>query len=74
MGHLALLLCVIIVAQTARDIFKEIYPTKKEVIELREELSELQERYGKIDLEKLYAMRSDINAIKMSIPTPRRSR
>jgi len=74
MEGLLILLSVVIVAQTVKDIFEKIYPTKKELLGLKDELSVLKEKYNKIDIEKIEALRSDMNAIKMGTPTPRRSR
>ena len=74
MEGLLILLSVVIVAQTVKDIFEKIYPTKKELLDLKDELSALRAKYEKIDMDKIDSLRGDLNSLKMSTPAPRRSR
>jgi len=71
MGSLAAVICVIIVAQVVRDIFKEVIPNKRELIELQDKVSGLEARLAKVDVKKLEAMRGDIQALKLNVPTRR---
>jgi len=71
MGSLAAVICVIIVAQVVRDIFKEVVPNKRELIELQDKISGLEARLAKVDVKRLEAMRGDIQALKLNTPTRR---
>jgi len=70
MGSLAAVICVIIVAQVVRDIFKEVVPNKQ-LIELQDKISGLEARLAKVDVKRLEAMRGDIQALKLNTPTRR---
>lgn len=66
MEGLFLLMAVLVVSQTVKDIFDKVYPNKQELIGLKEELSELKKKHEKLDPDKLDAMVRDVKAIKMN--------
>jgi hypothetical protein len=66
MEGILILLSVMIVMQTIKDIFDKIYPTKQELTTLENRLSELEKKHEKIDPDKIDTMLKEVRAMKVS--------
>jgi len=74
MEAVILIICVMIVSQTVKDIVFEVFPNKKDVAELTTKIENLEEKYKKIDPDKIVSLMGELKAIKLSTPAKAKDR
>lgn len=74
MGFALMVICTMIIAQSAKEIVLSIFPNKREVEALAKDLEEIKTRLKNIDMKKIEALRVDIQAIKLASPGVRRGK
>ena len=68
MEAVIVIICVMILSQTVKEIVAEVFPNKAEVKKLTEQIEALEEKYKKIDPDKIVSLMGELKAIKLSTP------